>query len=231
MDLLTSLLQIPTDSLGNSGLVSGADDSLPIFDLVKEGGVIMIVLGVLSIVAIYVFFERMTIIKKAQKAPESLLEKVKAAVLDGDIERARAVCLQDGTPMAKMLIQGLEHIGSSLKNIEVAIENTGKLELYRLEKNISVLGTISGTAPMIGFLGTVLGMIQAFISIAQEEGAVSPKLLASGIYEAMITTAGGLAVGIVAYVAYNYMVRQIQDVVHKMEVTSIEFIDLLQKPN
>lgn len=219
------------DSVSTTGLSTAASDSVPILDLVAEGGWVMIILGVLSIVAIYVFVERMSLIKKAQIAPEFLLEKVKAAVLDGDIERAKGVCLQNGTPMAKMLIQGLEHIGSSLKNIEVAIENTGKLELYRLEKNISILGTISGAAPMIGFFGTVLGMIKAFIAIAQEEGAVSPKLLASGIYEAMITTAGGLFVGIIAYVAYNYLVRQISDVVHRMEVTTIEFIDLLQKPN
>ncbi|MGB0522549.1 MAG: MotA/TolQ/ExbB proton channel family protein [Flammeovirgaceae bacterium] len=227
---LSILLQINPDSV-STGLSTAAQDSVPILDLVAEGGWVMIILGVLSIIAIYVFVERMSLIKKAQIAPEFLLEKVKAAVLDGDIERAKGVCLQNGTPMAKMLIQGLEHIGSSLKNIEVAIENTGKLELYRLEKNISILGTISGAAPMIGFFGTVLGMIKAFIAIAQEEGAVSPKLLASGIYEAMITTAGGLFVGIIAYVAYNYLVRQISDVVHRMEVTSIEFIDLLQKPN
>ncbi|MFT5618715.1 MAG: biopolymer transport protein ExbB [Arenicella sp.] len=230
MDLTSLLLQIQTDSL-STGLVSDVTQSVPLLDLIKEGGWIMVVLGILSIIASYVFIERLTVIKKAQVAPEAILEKVKAAVIDGDIERAKAVCLQDGTPMAKMLIQGLEHIGGSLKNIEVAIENTGKLEIYRLEKNVSVLATISGTAPMIGFFGTVMGMISAFIAIAQEEGAVSPKLLASGIYEAMITTAGGLFVGILAYVTYNYIVRQISDVVHKMEVTSIEFLDLLQKPN
>ena len=222
--------QDPTDSL-STGLSTAASDSVPVFDLIAQGGWIMVVLAILSIAAIYVFVERMSLIKKAQIAPEQLLDKVKVAVLDGDIEQAKGICLQNGTPMAKMLIQGLEHIGSSLKNIEVAIENTGKLELYRLEKNISILGTISGAAPMIGFFGTVMGMIKAFIAIAQEEGSVSPKLLASGIYEAMITTAGGLFVGIIAYVAYNYLVRQISDVVHRMEVTSIEFIDLLQKPN
>jgi biopolymer transport protein ExbB len=200
-------------------------------ELVMNGGPIMIVLFALSIVAVYVFVERITLIRKASVSPEPLLAKVKDAVLAGDLERAKAVCLQDGTPMAKMLSQGLAHIGSSLKNIEVAVENTGKLEIYRLEKNISVLGTISGAAPMIGFFGTVIGMINAFIAIAQEEGSVSPRLLSEGIYEAMLTTAGGLAVGIVAYVAYNFLVRQVADVVHKMEVTSIEFMDLLQKPN
>ena len=119
---------------------------------------------------------------------------------------------------------------SSLKNIEVSIENTGKIEIYKLEKNLNMLATISGAAPMIGFLGTVTGMIQAFISIAQEEGAVSPKLLSSGIYEAMVTTAAGLFIGILAYLGYNYLVTRVQKVIHKMEYSAIDFIDLLQEP-
>ncbi len=228
--LLNILLFFQADSL-NTNLANPATEGIPFIEIVMNGGPIMVVLFILSIVAIYVFVERITLIRKANAAPEMLLEKVKEAVLAGDLERAKHVCMQDGTPMAKMLMQGLEHIGSSLKNIEVAIENTGKLEIYRLEKNISVLGTISGAAPMIGFFGTVIGMINAFIAIAQEEGAVSPRLLSEGIYEAMITTAGGLAVGIIAYIGYNFVVRQVADVVHKMEVTSIEFMDLLQKPN
>ena len=123
MDLLNIFLQInPTDSLGNPSLISGATESVSLFELALKGGYIMIVLGILAIIAIYVFVERMTVIKKAQVAPQHLLEKVKTAVLDGDIEMARAVCLKDGTPMAKMLIQGLEHIGSSLKNIEVLLK-------------------------------------------------------------------------------------------------------------
>ena len=221
--------QSAADPVSNN--LATESESIPFIEIVMNGGPIMVVLLILSIVAIYVFVERVTLIRKANASPEALLDKVKQAVLDGDVESARNTCLQDGTPMAKMLLQGLEHIGSSLKNIEVAIENTGKLEIYRLEKNISVLGTISGAAPMIGFFGTVIGMINAFIAIAQEEGSVSPRLLSEGIYEAMVTTAGGLAVGIIAYIGYNFVVRQVADVVHKMEVTSIEFMDLLQKPN
>ena len=119
-------------------------------------------------------------------------------------------------------------IENSLKNIETSIENVGKIEIYNLEKNLSLLATISGAAPMMGFLGTVTGMIQAFISIAQEEGAVSPKLLSSGIYEAMITTATGLFVGIVAYLAYNYLVSRVEKLIHRMEYSTIEFIETLQ---
>lgn len=228
-------LQEPIDTLVNEP-VEGMTNALPdqevyLFDIIQKGGWTMAVLFVLLVICLYVFFERTMTIRKAKAEPYKLLEKVKGSVLNGDINGAKQVCDETKTPMAKMLKTGLIHIGASLKNIEVAIENVGKLEIYKLEKNISILGTISGAAPMVGFFGTVLGMIKAFIAISQEEGSVSPKLLSTGIYEAMITTAGGLFVGIIAYVAYNFLVRQVSSVVHSMEVTSIEFIDLLQKPN
>ena len=130
-----------------------------------------------------------------------------------------------------MLEKGIAHIGTSMKNIESSIENVGKLEVYRLERNLSTLGTISGAAPMIGFFGTVLGMINVFMSLSQAEGEqVTTKALSGGIMEAMVTTAGGLAVGIIAYMAYNYLVAQVSKVVHNMELTSTEFVDLLKKP-
>ncbi|PWJ42291.1 MotA/TolQ/ExbB proton channel family protein [Sediminitomix flava] len=201
-------------------------------DLVMKGGVTMIVLLILCFWGTFVFIERYLTIKKAKKSPKELLKNVKSAVLQGDMQRAIDLCNEDGTPMAKMLKAGVKHIGSPLKNIEVAIENVGKIELYNLEKHVGVLGTISGAAPMIGFLGTVIGMITAFRSLAGiEQGAVDAQLLSTGIYEAMVTTAGGLIVGILAYITYNYLVRQVAEVVHQMEVTSIEFIDLLQQPN
>ena len=129
-----------------------------------------------------------------------------------------------------MIEKGISRIGSPLKNIEASIENVAKIEIFRLEKNLSTLATISGVAPMMGFLGTVIGMVKAFISISQEEGSVSPKLLSDGIYTAMITTVAGLVVGIIAYLAYNYLVSRVQKVIHKMEYTSIDFVDLLQEP-
>ena len=146
------------------------------------------------------------------------LEKVSQRALDKEAEAAKA----------KEEIKGLNKFNTSLKNIETSIENVGKIEIYNLEKNLSLLATISGAAPMIGFLGTVTGMIQAFISIAEEEGAVSPKLLSSGIYEAMLTTAAGLFVGIIAYLSYNYLVSRVEKLIHKMEYTTIEFIEILQ---
>lgn len=223
-------LQITTTTPVDSLTVAGGQDSLSLFSLLIKGGYMMIPIFILSIVAIYIFFERMMTIRRASQSPEGFMDKIKRMVANGDINGARMICAQSDTPIGKMIEKGVSRIGSPLKNIEVSIENVGKIEIYKLERNLSLLATISGAAPMIGFLGTVTGMIRAFISIAQEEGAVSPKLLSSGIYEAMITTAAGLVVGIVAYLGYNYLVTRVQKIVHNMEYTSIDFIDLLQEP-
>ncbi|WKV11642.1 MotA/TolQ/ExbB proton channel family protein [Marivirga harenae] len=223
-----TLLQVTT--VADSAMVNASEESVNLFDLLLKGGYVMIPLLLLSAAAIAIFIERVLTIKKSSKTPTGLLNQVKSLVSDGKIDQAKMMCSQNETPIAKMLEKGISRIGSPLKNIEVSIENVGKIEIYRLEKNLSLLATISGAAPMIGFLGTVTGMIQAFIAIAQEEGSVSPKLLSEGIYEAMITTAVGLSVGIIAYLGYNYLVTQVQKVIHKMEYTSVEFIDLLQEP-
>jgi biopolymer transport protein ExbB len=222
-----TLLQVTT--VADSAMVNASENSVNLFDLLLKGGYVMIPLLLLSAAAIAIFVERVLTIKKSSKTPAGLLNQVKSLVADGKIDQAKMICAQNETPIAKMLEKGVSRIGSPLKNIEVSIENVGKVEIYRLEKNLSLLATISGAAPMIGFLGTVTGMIQAFIAIAQEEGSVSPKLLSEGIYEAMITTAVGLSVGIIAYLGYNYLVTQVQKVIHKMEYTSVEFIDLLQE--
>lgn len=229
MNLLQTL-STGNDTLADtlSTLESGGE-TISLIDLLLKGGYMMIPLYALFILAIYIFVERMITLKKATKTPESMVDQVKMMVQGGNIEHAKMICQGENTPIANMIGKGLERIGSPLKNIEVAIENVGKIEIYKLEKNLSLLATISGAAPMIGFLGTVTGMIQAFIAIAQEEGMVSPKLLSSGIYEAMITTAAGLVVGIMAYLGYNYLVSQVSKLIHNMEYTTIEFIDLLQE--
>ncbi len=225
------LLQITTDFAPDADTTAAASqDSVSVLELLFKGGWAMYPIVLLSFGAVYIFVERLMTLRKAQQEPKSLLDKVKALVMEGDIRGARMVCADAESPIARMLEKGISRIGSPLKTIEASIENVGKIEVYKLERNLSVLATIAGAAPMIGFFGTVVGMIQAFISIAQEEGSVSPKLLSSGIYQAMITTAAGLAVGIVAYIAYNYLVAQVSKVVHRMEYTSIEFIDLLQEP-
>lgn len=190
----------------------------------------MIPIAILWVLAIYLFVERWLTINKANEDPDPFMNKVKELVLKGDITGAKMLCAQNSTPIARMIEKGVSRIGSPLKNIEASIENVGKIEIFKLEKNLSTLATIAGSAPMIGFLGTVIGMVQAFIAISQEEGSVSPKLLSSGIYTAMITTVAGLIVGIMAYLAYNFLVSRVQKVVHKMEYTSIDFVDLLQEP-
>lgn len=220
------ILQITMDTVA----VEEVETSVSLMELVFKGGFWMIPIILLSILAIYVFIERLLTIKKASKTPPEFIEKIKRLVGAGEINSARMLCMEENSPVSKMIEKGISRIGSPLKNIEAAIENVGRIEIYNLEKNLSLLATISGAAPMLGFLGTVTGMIQAFIAIAQEEGSVSPKLLSSGIYEAMITTAAGLVVGIVAYLGYNYLVTRVQKLVHRMEYSSIEFIDLLQEP-
>ena len=215
------LLQIePVDGL----------ETISVLELLLNGGFMMIPILLLWIGAIYIFVERLLLIKNSSKTPADFKDRIRSMVLSGEVDGAKLLCAQTDTPVARMIEKGISRIGSPLKNIEVSIENTGKIEIYQLEKNLSMLATISGVAPMIGFLGTVTGMIQAFIAIAQEEGAVSPKLLSSGIYEAMITTAAGLFVGILAYLGYNYLVTRVQKLVHKMEYSAIDFVDLLQEP-
>ena len=207
-----------------------SDEALSVIDLAIKGGFMMIPIILWSLAAIYIFVERVLTINKANQSPEAFIARIKEMVLRGDINGAKLLCSQFDSPIARMIEKGVARIGSPLKTIEASIENVAKLELFKLEKNLSILATISGSAPMMGFLGTVIGMVSAFIAIAQEEGSVSPKLLSSGIYTAMITTVAGLVVGIMAYLAYNYLVTRVSKVVHKMEYSAIEFIDLLQEP-
>ena len=221
------VLQIVADTLATS---DATGSSLSVIDLAIKGGFMMIPIAVLWVLAIYLFIERVLLINKANEDPEAFMARVKENVLRGDINGARALCAQTNTPVARMIEKGISRIGSPLKNIEASIENVAKIEVFKLEKNLATIATVSGAAPMMGFLGTVIGMVEAFISISQEEGSVSPKLLSSGIYTAMITTVAGLMVGIIAYLAYNYLVSRVQKVIHKMEYTSIDFIDLLQEP-
>lgn len=218
------LLQIVTD------VVEAPDQAISVWELAKEGGLMMIPIVLCSFITIYIFVERILTINKANKSPDAFISRIKELVLRGDINGAKLLCTQFDSPIARMIEKGVTRIGSPLKNIEASIENLAKIELFKLEKNLSILATISGAAPMMGFLGTVIGMVQAFISIAQEEGSVSPKLLSSGIYTAMVTTVAGLIVGIIAYLGYNYLVTRVSKVVHKMEYSSVEFIDLLQEP-
>jgi biopolymer transport protein ExbB len=225
---LLQTLSVDSISAADSLSMGAKGNSIGLLDLLIKGGYMMIPLYLLFILAIFIFFERLLTLKKASTTSSYLMDQVKVLVQSGNTEKARILCAGENTPVANMIAKGIERIGSPLKNIEVSIENVGKIEIYKLEKNLNLLATVSGAAPMIGFLGTVTGMIQAFIAVAQEEGMVSPKLLSTGIYEAMITTSAGLVVGIIAYLGYNSLVTQVSKLVHNMEYSSIEFIDLLQ---
>ena len=219
-------LQVATDTTS----VETVGESISVLDLAMEGGFMMIPIFIVSVIAIYFFFERLMIINKANQNPDQFMNRVKDSVLRGDINGAKMLCAQQDSPVARMIQKGLSRIGSPLKNIEASIENVGKLEIFKLEKNLSSIATIAGVAPMMGFLGTVIGMVEAFIAISQEEGSVSPKLLSSGIYTAMITTVAGLVVGIMAYLAYNYLVSRVQKVIHKMASTQQIAMGTIIKP-
>jgi biopolymer transport protein ExbB len=210
------------------------EKTLSIVELIKSGGLagqlIIALLTVLLVLALYIYFERLFTIKAASKVDPNFMNQIKDHVVNGKIEAAKAVCAQVNSPVSRLIDKGISRIGRPLADINSAIENAGKLEVYSLEKNVSVLATISGAAPMIGFLGTVIGMILSIFEIANSGGQIDIKLLADGLYTAMTTTVAGLVVGIVAYIAFNHLVGRTNKVVYQMEANSVEFLDLLNEP-
>jgi len=204
-----------------------------ILDIITKGGplgiAINVVLLILSILAVYIYLERYFTIQKAVKIDESFMNNIRAAVTSGNIAGAKAMLANVNSPYARMVEKGIARIGKPLRDIDAAIENVGNLEIFKLEKNLSSLASISGVAPMIGFFGTVTGMILAFYKMASEQN-VTPDVLAGGIYTALITTAFGLFIGIFSFVGYNYLVSLVDKVINKMEATAMEFMDLLQEP-
>ncbi|MBK9254142.1 MAG: MotA/TolQ/ExbB proton channel family protein [Saprospiraceae bacterium] len=209
------------------------EKSQNLIDLIVSGGpmavVIVTILLILSVIASYIFIERFLTIKRAGKIDENFMNNIRAAVASGNIEGAKALCRATDSPSARMIEKGLMRIGKPLKDIDAAIENVGNLEVFKLEKNLSTLASISGAAPMVGFLGTVTGMILAFYKMASEQN-VTPDVLAGGIYQALITTALGLVIGIFSFVGYNLLVSSVDKVVFQMEKTTVDFMDLLQEP-
>ncbi len=201
-----------------------------LWDLIWLGGWAMVPLLILLFIGLYIFIERYRLIKSVDKDPSELLQRVREYVRRGEVQSALTYCESQNTPFARMLAKGLSRLGSPLRDIAAAIENEGRLEIHRLENSLAYLATIAGAAPMLGFLGTVTGMIKAFMKISHLQGNVDPAALADGIYQAMITTAAGLIVGIPAYVGYNVLVNMLNNVIHRMEVTTTDFIDLLQEP-
>ena len=200
-------------------------------DLASKGGWLMIVLLILSILAIYIFGNKYWLIRKAGKMDKNFMNDIHDLIHDGKINSALELCRQYDSPIARLVEKGIERIGRPLNDIQTAVENMGNVEVARLEKNLPMLATIAGGAPMIGFLGTVTGMIRAFFNMSTAGNNIDITLLSGGIYEAMVTTVGGLFVGIIAYFGYNFLTSQISNLVFKMENTTIEFIDMLHEPS
>ncbi|MDC1024871.1 MotA/TolQ/ExbB proton channel family protein [Flavobacteriales bacterium] len=228
MKLIFLQTPIITDSVSNPIV---EEKTLSIMQLISSGGlggnIIMGTLGLLSIYAIYILIERFSTIKKASIEDEGFLKSIKNFVEQKDIQAAKTLCKNTDNPVSRMIEKGIDRIDKPMTDISAAIENQGKLEVYKMENNLANLATIAGAAPMIGFLGTVIGMIVAFHEMASAGGNIDVEMLSKGIYTAMVTTVGGLVVGIIAYIAYNFLVSKIDKVIFQLEARTTEFLDLL----
>lgn len=201
-----------------------------VIDLAFKGGWIMIVLLLLSLMACYIFIQRLMVIRRAGKVDETFMNRIKDYIHEGKIDSALNLCRSTNTPSARMIEKGISRLGRPMNDVMVAIENVGNLEIAKLEQGFPLIATTAAGAPMIGFLGTVTGMVRAFFDMANAGSNVDVTLLSNGIYEALVTTVGGLVVGIITLFAYNYLVSQVDNVVNKMEARTMEFMDLLNEP-
>ena len=202
--------------------------SYSLIDMAVKGGPLMIVLLVLSVIALYIFGKKLWMIRQASRIDKDFMMDIRDYIHDGKLKSAKTLCGKYDTPVARMVETGIDRIDKPLADIQSAVENVGNVEVARLEKGLPYLAMIAGGAPMIGFLGTVIGMVQAFFNMSQAGNNIDITLLSSGIYTAMITTVGGLIVGIIAYFGYNYLTSKVSNVVFQMESSTIEFMDLLE---
>lgn len=203
---------------------------LSVWDLTMRGGLIMIPLAILSIISIYIFVERYIVIFKAGREDTSFMKRIKEYIHDGEVESARNLCARTDTPYAHLISKGISRIGRPMQDVLVTIENTGNMEIARLEKGLPWLATTAAGGPMIGFLGTVIGMVNAFYNLASAGTSANIAVLADGIYAALVTTVAGLIVGIIALFAYNFLVARINKVMNSLEAKTMEFMDLLNEP-
>ena len=222
-DQMPDLTQVATTTVP-------AEAEMNILDLAVKGGWIMIVLLILSLIAIYIFVQRLLVIRRAAKEDVNFMNRIKDYIHEGKIDSALNLCRSTNTPEARMIEKGITRLGRPMNDVLVAIENVGNLEVAKLEKGFPLIATTDAGAPMLGFLGTVTGMVRAFFDMANAGTNVDVSLLSGGIYEALVTTVGGLVVGIIALFAYNYLVSQVDNVVNKMEMRTMEFMDLLNEP-
>ncbi len=227
MNLLSILIQATNVAVASP---EAEEIRLSLWELAKEGGWIMVVLAIFSIIAVYIFCERFITINKASKRDDNFMNLIRNFMIEGKLEEAKDLCKQTDTSISRMIEKGISRIGKPLNDIQTAIENVGNVEVSKLEKGVALIGMISGAAPMLGFLGTVTGMIRAFYDMSMAGNNIDIELLSAGIYEAMVTTVGGLFVGILAYIFYNIIVAKIDKVVNLLESKSIEFMDVLNEP-
>ena len=220
-----------TDTLNAMASVVEEPVKLNFFEMCLKGGWIMIPLALMLIFAIYIFIERLIVTRQASKEDASFMNRIKDYIYDGKLEAALKLCRDTQSPSARMIEKGISRLGRPMSDVLVAIENVGNIEVAKLEKGLSLLATISGGAPMLGFLGTVMGMVQAFFEMEQAGGnTINLSQLSGGIYTAMVTTVAGLIVGVCAYFAYNYLVGRVNEVMRRLEMRSMEFLDLLNEP-
>lgn len=229
--MLTLLLQRTLPAVSDSlNTATGAAQPESYLDLAIKGGWVMIPIVLLSLIAVYIFFERFMAIRNAAKIDQNFMNRIKDYIHDGKIDSAMALCQSTNNPLARMIEKGISRIGRPLNDINTAIENIGQVEVYKLEKGLPILASCSGGAPMLGFFGTVLGMVKTFMDMASAGNSLDVGILSNGIYIALITTVGGLMVGIPAYFAYNYLVARVEELVNRLEAYSMEFMDLLNEP-
>ena len=207
------------------------EESMNLWTMAQYGGWIMVILAILLAGACYIFIERLVVLKKATQEDKSFMDRIRDYIHDGKIDSAVNLCKQTNTPSARMIEKGISRIGRPMQDVQVAVENVGNLEVSQLEKGLVLMATIAGGAPMLGFLGTVIGMVQTFFNMAQTSGGIiEMSALSTGMYQAMVTTIGGLIVGILAMFAYNMLVARIDRVVRMLESRTMEFMDLLNEP-
>ena len=234
MNLLSILLQaMPevSDTLANSTELAAQEQQISLLDMALKGGWLMIPLALMLLIAIYIFIERLVVLKKASKEDSSFMNRVKDYIYDGKIDSALNLCRDTKTPSARMIEKGISRLGRPMSDVLVAIENVGNIEIAKLEKGFTIMATIAGGAPMVGFLGTVIGMVEAFFNMASKgDNTINLSDLSGGIYTAMVTTVAGLIVGVCAYFAYNYLVARLDQIMRKLETKNMEFLDLLNEP-
>ncbi|MDB5006590.1 MAG: biopolymer transporter ExbB [Mucilaginibacter sp.] len=229
---VTDTLHKLADTAKNAGqqLATAPEHELRFGDLIIKGGWVMLPIGILAVLGLVIFFERFFTIRKASKNESNLMVQVRSSIMTGNLESAIAICRNSNTPLGRMLQKGLLRIGRPIKDIEGAIENVGKLEVSKHEKNIGILGIVAGIAPMFGFLGTIAGVIKIFYDISQTDN-FSIGVISAGLYVKMVTSAAGLMVGIVAYVGYHILNMMVDKIILRLETDAIEFIDLLEEPS